>query len=211
MNINEYSAKAGKAILDMQDIGRYLPELTSKQTSVAERAANYLGVKPVYPTLTGFDPGLLNTPVMGYEAEAAIESAIGPNIVIAYNPAVVQDHKLMKKVAAHEGVHLAQRGKQELLKIYALTPFGCFNLGHALVDGGAELILEKTGEERTGAYNQEYRFARYFNDNVMELSNAYKMAEHRGAEALVDFLKKPEISKKLYRAFLEAYANYARN
>ncbi|MCX6819585.1 MAG: hypothetical protein NT129_06335, partial [Candidatus Aenigmarchaeota archaeon] len=196
----------------MSDIGKYLPELTSKQVSVAEKAAEYLGTKPVYPTWTGFDPELLGTPVMGYEAEkSAIESAIGPNVVIAYNPDIVKDPKLRKKVATHEGVHLAQRGKRELLKLYASTPFGIFSIGHALVEGGNELVTEKIGEEKSGAYHKEYQFAKRVNDYVMDLGSIHEMAEYRGADALAAFLSKPKIKEKLYKAFLESYMDCARN
>ena len=78
--------------LDMQDIGKYLQGLISKQMSVTEKAARYLGVTPRYPTLTGYDPSLFDTQIMGYEAE--MESIIGPNIVIAYNPAVALNPKM---------------------------------------------------------------------------------------------------------------------
>lgn len=216
--VDSYTQRAGHALLDStfvaetNELGKYLPELISTQNSAAEEAAKHLGVNPEYPILTGFDDSLVGSHVQGYTAKLSPEYTGGKDVSItAYNPDIVKNPRLREDVARHEGIHLVQPGKEELLKLKALTLWGTFSIGLALIEGGDEVLDEKIHGKRTGAYEKEYIFAKIFDRDIMPLGDLYKMAEYKGADAVAAFLIRPDVSKKVYRAFLESYEFDAKN
>lgn len=178
---------------DMSSIGEYLPQLLERQYDITEKSANrYFGRKPIYPTITGFNPNL-PPQVKGVE----MEDEYG-NIIVAYNPNIVKDKELMKTVPAHEGIHLNQRGKKELLSVFAIYKdrFNeyIFPVGLALLEGGAELILEKIGEQKTGSYKSLYEMAKEI-DKIYPLRDLYDLAEEQGPYAVINVLNQPDIKR----------------
>jgi hypothetical protein len=179
-----------------REAGEYLPELIGKQADVTERSAReYFRSEPVYPVITGFDPSLPD-----YVRGVEMEDDAG-NVFIFYNPGIVRDPD-MRSVAAHEGIHPNQKGKGELQGIYAVFSHEgeeyAFPIGEALIEGGAEVILEKIGESRTGTYQTYYEVAKEI-EKIYPLRDIYELAENSGPQAVIDVLSRPEVMLAVYR------------
>ncbi len=185
-------------------LGRFLPGLMERQNETAARAAGYIGVSDSYPTDVRFDRNLTGTGIAGYQTVDRY------GITIGYNPEITDwpSHR-RNSVADHEAVHVAQPGKENMLGIYINLDSGsgrmAFPLGRALVEGGAEYILEKIGRERASmAYEPFYRLARAV-DRYVPLGDIYKAAEISPARAcgmIERALQKPDVQSHILTAML---------
>lgn len=179
-------------------------DMVDAQMDAFSKASRYFGASSALPSVY-VAPELYKTPIYG---------AYDPfSLMIVYNPAILDDPTLRKKVAEHEGVHSAQPGLKELLCIYALYiedgKVKYIPIGKAIVEGSAELVLEKIGKRRTRFYEREYEMVKEI-DKKVPIGYLHKLAE-KNPSKLLEVLNKPSIKRIIEKYVAESYVSRAYN
>jgi hypothetical protein len=173
-----------------QELFEPLPhDMIATHFDVSQKASKYFGTRPVTPNVY-VAPELYSTDILG---------AYDPyNITIIYNPQILDKPRVRKKVVEHEAVHSVQPGLENLLSIYALYVEDgkvkyAVPIGRAIAEGSNELVLEKIGKGRTGAYEREYKMVKEI-DKIIPIKYLHKLAESKPYE-LLKILNRPDVKQ----------------
>ncbi len=171
-----------------------LTKISSAQDRASEDIASYLNSYPVYADAVGIEPRLSGSPVQGM---TEIDRGLAR---IYYNPDILRDDYLRDCVIAHEVAHLYQNEHRILEQLCPLMfdlNGKSYRLGIDLIEGTAELLVEKATRGRIGhVYPREYKLAREI-DRVYPLRDLYRDIEENGWQAL----DRPEIRRILAEAY----------
>ena len=182
------------------NLGKEMPILYAETIDSSEYSARKLGVSPVYPSVVGFDPDLSGKPIGAYQTDIP-ESGI----MIYFNPDITYlDKNESKLIAAHEAVHLNQKGKDFLSQLYVSIDGYDFPFGLAMLEGGAEYIVEeKHGRSSSVAYSHYKSLAKMF-DKKLPLRHIYETAEHNPEKLISELTstirKNKSIQEELYKS-----------
>ena len=176
-------------------------DMLATQHYIHKKVSNFFGVsKPV--TGACIEPNLRGSDILG---------AYDPlNVRIIYNPKVLEYPSLRREVAKHEAVHSAQPGLENLLRLYAVYIEDgkvkyVVPLGRAIVEGSTELILEKVGESRIGAYENEYRMVKEL-DKKIPIKYLHELAES-DPQKLLEILNQPDVKRIIENYVFENYVS----
>jgi len=158
------------------------PIILGEQSRVGWKFANYFNTDFVWPE-TYYD--YLSSGVKG------VEMNIGDKKYIIYYHDIVYNPSDKIKVPKHEIAHVYQKGADVLPSMYSLYIFSdgkhgirvYVPTGRILIEGGAERLLEKINEEKTGAYPDWTNIATKI-DYKVSIESLYSTAENKGNEAV---------------------------
>lgn len=179
-------------LLSMQEAELFEPlpyDMISTHLEVSQKTSKYFGTKPATPNIYVASE-LYSTNILG---------AYDPyNIMVIYNPKILDNPRIRKKVAAHEAVHSAQPGLKNLLCLYALYMENgnvkyTVPIGKAIAEGSNEFVSEKIGEGMTEVYEREYEMVKEI-DKIIPIEYLHKLAETKPQE-LLKILNQPDIKQ----------------
>lgn len=182
--------------------GEKLAELHKNVLDGGRIGSQYFETEPRRPTMVGFEPGL---PPNIYGVQIDNLKCIG----VFFNPEIVYEGpRLAESVAMHEGVHTAQppAAKKNLSNLYVIVKGYPFPLGTALLEGGVDYVLEKSGKAYTNSYRHYTKIAKHV-DEKYGLGKLYKTAE-REPNTLVKELERLINTDPQLRMYILEAANY---